>query len=62
MLGGQQALDAWVVENGSEEFCRDLAIQQPLAVFRKARGVPGRLVRGQTDEPSEQEIEFEPFH
>src|SRR5512133_1649419 len=54
VLAGKQALDARIVENGTEELARDFAAQQPVAVLGEHGDVPHRIVDAETDEPAEQ--------
>ena len=49
-------------QNRAQEPGRDLAIQQPVAVLRKGRVVPHRIIDAEPDKPSEQQIELQPLH
>ena len=62
MLVRQQPFDPRLRQHRGEKFGGDLAIQQPVAVGRKARMVPHRVINPKPDKPSEQQIEFDPLH
>src|SRR5262245_38272314 len=47
---------ACLFEDGSEESIGDVAIKQALAVLRKHRGIPNRVVHIQSHEPPEQQV------
>jgi hypothetical protein len=42
-----------------QEFVRDLARQQPVAVVREARGVPNGIIDAEPDKPAEQQVELD---
>src|SRR5881394_4252364 len=62
MLARQQTLDPRLSEDGGQEFCRDLAIQQPIAVLREGRMIPHWIIDPHPDEPTKQQIELQPLH
>src|SRR5439155_11361738 len=49
-------------QHSDQEPGRDLAFEQPVAVLRKGRVIPHRIVDAEPDEPPEQQIELQPLH
>src|SRR5262249_27003340 len=49
MLARQQPLDAWLSEDGGQEFGCDLAVQQPIAVLGEGRMIPHRIIDADPD-------------
>jgi hypothetical protein len=45
-----------------EELGRDVTLQQPVAVLREHRMVPGYVVNADSDEPAKQKVVFQPLH
>src|SRR5258708_18420137 len=62
VLARQQPFDPGLSEDGGQELRRDLTVEQPVAVLRKARVIPDRVIHAQPDKPPEQKIELEPLH
>src|ERR1051325_4762026 len=62
VLARQQPLDPGLRQNRTQKLHCDLASQKSVAVFRKGRVVPYRIVDAQPDKPAEQQIELQPLH
>src|SRR5512132_188437 len=62
VLVREQPLDAGIVEHGSEELRRDLAVEQPVAVLGEHGHVPHLLIDAETDKPAEQQVIVQLLH
>ncbi len=62
VIARQKLLYLGLRQHRREELGRDVAFQQPVAVLREHRMVPGCDVDADTDEPAEQQIVFQPLH
>lgn len=49
-------------QHRSKELRRDVALQQPVAIFGEHRMVLGRVIDADADEPAEQKVVFQPLH
>src|SRR5665213_2627079 len=48
-------------QHSRQELRRDIAIEQPVTVLGERRRVPNHLVDAKTDEPTEQQVVFDPL-
>ena len=62
VLVRQQRLDLRLVEHGTQELGRDLALEQPVAVLGEHRHVPHRIVDAQADKPAKQQVVVQLLH
>ncbi len=62
VIARQQPFDPGLSQHRAEKLGCDLAVQQPVAVLRKGRVIPHRIVHTEPDEPAEQQIELQPLH
>ena len=62
MLVRQEPLHAGQGQHRRHERRRDVAFQQPVAIFAEHRGHPDRIVHRKSDEPPEQEVVVELLH
>ena len=62
VLGREQLLHPGLGQYGGQELGRDVAFEQPIAVLREGRVIPGCVIDAESDEPAKQQIVFEPLH
>src|SRR3984957_20327598 len=62
VVRAQKALHAWLDQNGVQKFRGDRPFEKTVAVLRKYRMIPRRLIDADPDEPAEQKIELQPLH
>jgi hypothetical protein len=62
VIARQKLIHLGLRQHRRQELGRDVAFQQPVAVLREHRMVPGRIVDADPDEPAEQQIVFQPLH
>src|SRR5271168_4635433 len=62
MVARQKRLHIGMVEKLAHEFLQDLAVLQPVTVLRERRRIPDRIIGGEPDEPTKQEIVIQLFH
>ena len=62
MFVRQKRLHLAVVQKLGHELLKHVAVLQPLAVLRKCRRVPYRIIRRKPDEPAVQKIVVQLFH
>ena len=61
VLGGQQALDPGLDQDGGEELNGDVAIEQAVAILGEGGVVPGRIIDPKPHKPPEEKVVFEPL-
>jgi hypothetical protein len=59
VLAREQRLHIRSRDHGPEEDARDVAIQEPLAIFREGRRVPRRRLEVDADEPPDEQVVLE---
>jgi hypothetical protein len=62
VIARQQLLHLGLRQHRRQELGRDVAFQQPVAVLREHRMIPGCVVDANSDEPAEQQVVFQPLH
>ena len=61
VLGGQQALDPGLDQDGGEELNGDVAIEQAVAILGEGGVVPDRIIDPKPHKPPEEKVVFEPL-
>ena len=62
VIARQKPLHLGLRQHRRQELGRDVALQQPVAVLREHRMIPGCVIDADSDEPAEQQVVFQPLH